>query len=41
MLGNRMRNRIRRIRMFMGLLGPDPEPVVRGMDVDPSNTKQK
>ncbi len=28
--------RIRRIRMFLGLLDPDPDPLVRGMDPDPS-----
>ena len=22
--------------MFLGLLGPDPDPVVRGMDPDPA-----
>jgi hypothetical protein len=33
-----LRIRIRRIRMFLGLL--DPDPLVRGMDPDPSNTKQ-
>ncbi len=34
---------IRRIRMFMGLLDPNPDPLVRGMDPapDPSITKQK
>ena len=38
---------IRRIRMFLGLLDPDPDPLVRGMDpdpdpdLDPSNIKQK
>jgi hypothetical protein len=30
----RIRIRIRRIRMFLGLL--DPDPLVRGMDLDPS-----
>ena len=39
------RIRIRRIRMFLGLLGlhPDPDPLVRGMDPDPdpSIIKQK
>ncbi len=34
-----LRIRIRRIRMFVGLL--DPDPLVRGMDPDPSITKQK
>jgi hypothetical protein len=27
--------RIRRIHMFLGLLDPDPDPLVRGMDPDP------
>jgi hypothetical protein len=29
--------------MFLGLLDPDPDPLVRGMDpdLDPSITKQK
>ena len=48
-----LRIRIRRIRMFLGLLDPDPshmflglldpdpEPLVRGMDPDPSVIKQK
>ncbi len=31
----RSRNRIRRIRMFSGLMDPDPDPLVRGMDPDP------
>ncbi len=34
-----------RIHMFLGLLDPDPDPLVRGMDpdpaLDPSNTRQK
>jgi hypothetical protein len=32
-----------RIRMFLGLLDPDPDPLVKGMDPDPdrSITKQK
>jgi hypothetical protein len=30
-----------RIRTFLGLLDPDPDPLVRGMDPDPSITKQK
>jgi hypothetical protein len=32
-----------RIRMFLGLLNPDPDPeqVVRGTDTDPSIIKQK
>ncbi len=29
--------RILRIRMFLGLLNPDPVPLVRGMDPDPVN----
>ncbi len=29
------------IRMFLGLLDPDPNPLVRGLDPDPSITKQK
>ncbi len=39
--------RIHRINVFLGLLGPDPDPLVRGMDpgpdldLDPSNIKQK
>jgi hypothetical protein len=32
-LGIRIRNQI---RMFLGLLRPDPDPLVRGMDPDPS-----
>jgi hypothetical protein len=31
---------IHRIHMFLGLLDPDPDPSVRGMDPDPSSTKQ-
>ncbi len=36
-LGIRIWNRIpiRRIRMCLGLLDPDPDPIVRGMDPDP------
>jgi hypothetical protein len=30
-----LRIRIRRIRMFLGLLDPDPDPLVRRMDPDP------
>ncbi len=34
-----------RIHVFLGLLDPDPDPLVRGMDpdpdLDPSNIKQK
>ncbi len=33
--------RIPRIHMFLGLLDPDPDPLVRGMDPVPSNIKQK
>ncbi len=33
--------RIRRIRMFLGLLDSDPDPLVGGMDPDPSIIKQK
>jgi hypothetical protein len=29
------------IHMFLGLLDPDPDPLVRGMDPDPSYIKQK
>jgi len=31
-----MRIRIRLIRMFLGLLDPDPDPLIIGMDPDPS-----
>ncbi len=31
----RIRIRIRRICMILGLLDPDPDPLVRGMDPDP------
>jgi hypothetical protein len=34
-----LRIRIRRISMFLGLL--DPDPLVRGMDSDPSIIKEK
>jgi hypothetical protein len=27
--------------VFLGLLDPDPDPLVRGMDPDPSISKQK
>ena len=39
----RIRIRIHRIHMFLVLLDPDPESLVRGMDADPdpSNIKQK
>jgi hypothetical protein len=30
-----LRIRIRRIRVFLGLLDPDPESLVRGTDPDP------
>ena len=30
-----LRIRIHRIHMFLGLLDPDPDPLVRGMDPDP------
>ena len=37
--------RIHQIHMFLGLLDPDPDPLVRGIfpdpDLDPSNIKQK
>jgi hypothetical protein len=36
-----LRIRIRWIRMFLGLLDPDPDPLVRVLDPDPSITKQK
>jgi hypothetical protein len=36
-----LRIRIRRIRMFMGLLDPDPDPLIKCMDPDPSIIKQK
>jgi hypothetical protein len=40
-----LRIRIHRIHMFLGLLDPDPDPLVRGMDPDldpdPSITKKK
>jgi hypothetical protein len=29
------------IHMFLGLLDPDPDPLVRGMDPDPSIIQQK
>jgi hypothetical protein len=31
-----LRIRIHRIHMFLGLLDPDPDPLVRGMDPDPA-----
>jgi hypothetical protein len=36
-----LRIRIHRIHMFLGLLDPDPDPLVRGTDPDPSIIKQK
>jgi hypothetical protein len=36
-----IRNRIRRISMFLGLLDPNPDPLIRGMDPDPSIIMQK
>ncbi len=38
-----IRIRIRRIRMFLGLLDPDPDPLVRGTapDLDPSIIMKK
>ncbi len=33
----RIRIRIRRIRMFLGLLDPAPDQLVRGMDPDPAS----
>ncbi len=37
-----LRNRIHRIHMFLGLLDPDADPLVRGLDPapDPSIIKQ-
>jgi hypothetical protein len=39
----RIRIRIHRIHMLLGLLDPDLDPLVRGMDPDPdpSNIKEK
>ncbi len=37
----RIRSRIHRIHMFLGLLDPDPDPLVRCMDPDPSIIMQK
>ena len=45
----RIRIQLPRIHVFLGLLDPDPVPLVRGMDpdpdpdldLDPSNVKQK
>jgi hypothetical protein len=40
-----LRIRIHRINMFLGLLDPNPDPLVIGMDPDPdpdpSSTKKK
>jgi hypothetical protein len=36
-----LRTRNRRIRMFLGLLDPDQDPLVRGMDPDPSILKKE
>ncbi len=38
-----LRTRIHRIHVFLGLLDPDPDPLVTGLDpdLDPSNIKQK
>jgi hypothetical protein len=36
-----LRIQIRKIRMFLDLLDPDPDPLVTGMDPDPSIIKQK
>ncbi len=36
-----LRIRIHLIHMFLGLMDPDPDPLVRGMDQDPSIIKQK
>jgi hypothetical protein len=33
--------RIRRVRIILGLLDPDPDPLARCMDPDPSIIKQK
>jgi hypothetical protein len=35
-----LRIRIHRIHMFLGLLDQDPDPLVRGIDPDPSIIKQ-
>jgi hypothetical protein len=37
----RIRIRIHQIHLFLGLLDPDPDPLVRDMDPDPSIIKQK
>ncbi len=36
----RIRIRIHRIQMFLGLLDRDPDPLVWGMDPDPSVNEQ-
>ncbi len=36
-----LRIRIRRIHMFLGLLDPDPDPLVRGTDPDPFYHQEK
>jgi hypothetical protein len=36
-----LRIRIRRIHMFLGLMDPDPKPIVKDTDPDPSISKQK
>jgi hypothetical protein len=36
-----LRIRIHQIHLFLGLLDPDPDPLVRDMDPDPSIIKQK
>jgi hypothetical protein len=36
-----LRIRIHLIHMFLGLWDPDPDPLVRGMDPDPSIIMQK
>jgi hypothetical protein len=33
------RIRIHRIHMFLGFMDPDPDPLVRGMDPDPTRKK--
>jgi hypothetical protein len=32
---------VHRVHMFLGLPVPDPDPLLRGMDPDPSIIKQK
>ncbi len=36
-----LRIRIRRILRYLGLLDPDPDPLVRDMDPDPSSKNSK